>query len=329
MPHSSIMSESDSHFFIQISSEFSGIRVDQALSRILSDHTRANIQNWIKQGLVLIDSKPIKQKLKLTGDETIEVTIPVAQEIDFTAQSIQLDILHEDPHLMVINKPAGLVVHPGAGNQDGTLLNGLLFHCPRLAKLPRAGIVHRLDKNTSGLMVIAKTEPARQHLIAQLQSREMKRQYVAVVEGIMISGETIDQPIGRHRQDRLRMAVTQSGKTAITHIRVLQKFRKHCLLQASLETGRTHQIRVHLSWKGYSIVGDKLYGNRNKVPPESSAPLTECIQNFNRQALHAKSLSLIHPQTSEPKTWDCAPPEDINKLISLLSQDAIEFSQRN
>ncbi len=298
------------------------MRVDKALAELLSEHSRGTIQQWIKQGLVRVDGEITKPKLKLCGTEILEFTLPSAPPSQSPAQDIDMDIIDEDDHLMVINKPAGLVVHPGAGNQDNTLLNGLLRHHADSAFLPRAGIVHRLDKNTTGLMVVAKTEQARQHLIEQLNNREMHRQYLALVNGVMISGETIDQPIGRHRNDRLRMTVTKSGKPAITHTRVLHKFRNHCLLQANLETGRTHQIRVHLSWRGHPIVGDKHYGHRYRPPPSASENLIQSLQGFQRQALHAQKLSLIHPHSGEQKTWRQNPPEDMVTLVKLLKEDA-------
>jgi 23S rRNA pseudouridine1911/1915/1917 synthase len=316
------MSDFESHFFLQIPPEMAGVRLDKALAELLTAHSRGAIQQWIKQGSVLVNGEIAKQKLKLGGTEHVEISVPDSAPGNFTAQEIHIEIVYEDDHIMVINKPAGLVVHPGAGNHDGTLLNGLLFHNSDLSVLPRAGIVHRLDKDTTGLMVIAKTEQSRQHLIEQLSSREMHREYLALVNGIMISGEIIDQPIARHRRDRLRMAVTPSGKPAITRTRVLDKYRSHSLVQANLETGRTHQIRVHLSWRGYPIVGDTLYGNRYRPPPRASVELVASLQGFQRQALHAHKLSLIHPDSGEEKTWQQPVPEDMNDLIRLLRQDA-------
>ncbi len=316
------MSESEAHFFLEISPEVRGTRIDRVLADLLPEHTRSAIQGWIKQDLVLVDGVPVKSKLKLQGNETLQVTIPKSQPVDYQPEDIALDIREQDGEIIIVNKPAGLVVHPGAGNQQGTLLNALLYHDPELARLPRAGIVHRLDKDTTGLMVVARTELARQHLISQLEKRQMKRQYVALVEGIMISGETINQPIGRHRHDRLKMAVTPSGKTAITHLRVLEKHRMHTLVEANLESGRTHQIRVHLSWRGYSIVGDTLYGNRNRVPPASSEKLIACLQGFHRQALHAQHLTLTHPSTGDEKSWDCGLPEDFAQLLSIIRDDS-------
>jgi 23S rRNA pseudouridine1911/1915/1917 synthase len=316
------MSEPEPHFFLEIPPQARGNRVDRTLADLLPQHTRNAIQGWIRQDLVLLDGVPVKSKFRLQGNETLQVTIPVAEPVDYLPQAIPLDILEQDSELIVINKPAGLVVHPGAGNQSGTLLNALLHHDPQLATLPRAGIVHRLDKDTTGLMVVARTEMSRQSLISQLEQRHMQRQYITLVEGIMISGETIDQPIGRHRNNRLKMTVTHSGKPAVTHLRVLEKHRMHTLIQANLESGRTHQIRVHLSWRGYSIVGDTLYGNRNRVPPAASEKLVSCLQGFHRQALHAQQLTLSHPSTDTDVTWACDPPEDFQELLTLVRDDS-------
>lgn len=315
------MSEQETLISLEIPPEMSGIRVDKALSELLPEHSRTAIQQWIKKGLVLVDGEIIQQKLKLNGNESLEVSVPTAEPIHQPAQKIEFQIIDEDDQLMIINKPAGLVVHPGAGNQDGTLLNGLLHQNSELAILPRAGIVHRLDKNTTGLMVVAKTERCRQYLIDQLTTRKINREYLAVVNGVMISGETIDQPVGRHRNDRLRMTVTPAGKPATTHLRVLEKFRSHCLVQANLETGRTHQIRAHLSWRGYPIVGDKLYGNRYRPPSGAPEELIQSLQQFQRQALHARKLSLIHPESGEQRTWELPPPDDMNKLHKALKLD--------
>ena len=320
-----MISGSEAHFSIQIPTEMEGMRVDKALTELLVEHSRATIQQWIKHGLVLVDGAVAKQKQKLCGTETLELTLPFEPLVppnQCPAQDIGIDIVDEDAHLLVINKPAGLVVHPGAGNHDKTLLNGLLYHHADAAHLPRAGIVHRLDKNTTGLMVVAKTESARQHLIEQLSSRQMQRAYLALVNGILICGEIIDYPIGRHRNDRLRMTVTETGKPAITHTRVVKKFRNHCLIQANLKTGRTHQIRVHLSWRGYPIVGDNLYGNRYRPPSAAATNLVQSLQDFQRQALHAQKLSLIHPNSGKQKVWQQDPPEDMATLIKLLQQDA-------
>ena len=298
-----------------------GERLDKALSKLMPEFTRSTIQQWIKQEKVLINGIPEKQKFKLSGNEILEIHAPPTETLEHLPENIEINIIDEDAHIIIIDKPVGLVVHPGAGNQNGTLLNGLLGYNETLSRLPRAGIVHRLDKDTSGLMVIAKTEQSRQKLIAQLDSRSMRRQYLAIVNGIMISGETIDQPIGRHRQDRLRMTVTQTGKSAITHLRVLKKYRYHSLIQANLESGRTHQIRVHLSWRGYPIVGDKQYGFRTKFPPKASEEFKGCLQHFHRQALHAEQLTLIHPETDSEVSWKSPMPGDMQILINHLEND--------
>lgn len=315
------MSETESHFFLKSTPEMQGERVDKALSVLLPQYTRSAIQQWIRQGLVLINGQPAKQKFRLSGAETLEIHVPSITALEYLPEALDLEILDEDDHIMIINKPCDLVVHPGAGNLNGTLLNGLLHHNSALAKLPRAGIVHRLDKDTTGLMVVAKTEQARQHLLAQLDSRKMRRQYLAIVNGTMISGETINQPIGRHRQDRLRMSVTRQGKTAITHFRVMKKYRHHCLVQANLESGRTHQIRVHLRWRGFPIVGDKLYGKRTRLPPRASEEFKHCLQMFQRQALHAEKLTLIHPGNNIEASWQSTLPEDMKNLMAQLEID--------
>lgn len=315
------MSDTDPQPLILDAENLTGIRLDKALSDRLPEHTRSTIQQWIKQGLVLVNGKAAPQKYRLTGSETLEVQVPEPEAIEWTPTQMELDIVYEDAHLIAVNKPPGLVVHPGAGNIDNTLLNGLVYYAPELAILPRAGIVHRLDKDTSGLMVVSKSELARQHLIRQLESREMQREYVAVANGVMISGETIDQPIGRSSQNRLLMAITQSGKSAVTHFRVLEKFRCHSLLQANLDTGRTHQIRVHLSWRGFPIVGDRQYCRHPSIPPGSADNLIKLIQQFPRQALHARKLTLTHPVTGETLSWTSAIPEDIDTLINALRED--------
>lgn len=297
------------------------MRVDRAVAELLPEYSRATIQSWLKQGNILQQEKRMKPSDRLRGGETLQIEIPPSQPVEWEAQSIELDLVHEDDQIVVLNKPAGLVVHPGAGNPDQTLLNGLLYHDTALRFLPRAGIVHRLDKDTSGLMVVARTERARQSLIAQLKDHLVQRRYYAVVTGVPVSGETIDQPIGRHRIDRLRMAVSDRGKHAITHIRIKKKFRCHSLIEAALETGRTHQIRVHLAWRGFPLVGDPLYGGRVKLPPSATAQLTSCLKEFKRQALHAWQLSLTHPLTLEKMSWQQEIPEDMHTLVDLLGAD--------
>ncbi len=252
----------------------------------------------------------------------LHIRVPESESVDFVAQNMSLDVIYQDDEILVINKPAGMVVHPGAGNPDRTLLNGLLYLEPELGILPRAGIVHRIDKDTTGLLVVAKTERARQSLIAQLQNHSMSRKYVAVANGVMVSGETINEPIGRHRHDRIKMAVTHNGKPAITHVRVVEKFRCHSLIQAQLETGRTHQIRVHMSWRGHPLTGDSTYGGRIRLPTNPTSELMENLRAFNRQALHAQQLSLAHPMSNEWLEWTQPLPKDMLDLIRSLSDDA-------
>jgi len=233
-------------------------------------------------------------------------------------QDLPLELVYEDADILVIDKPAGVVVHPGAGNPDGTLANAILCHFPELAVLPRAGLVHRIDKDTTGLLVVARNEHARSELIRALECHAVSRCYLAVVVGIPISGGTLDQPIGRHPRNRLRMAVNPNGKPAVTHYRVEEKFRAHALLSVELETGRTHQIRVHLSWAGYPLVGDALYGRRLRIPAGASGKFAETLRGLKRQALHAHSLTLIHPRTGESLNWKSPVRPDLAQLLSTL-----------
>jgi len=295
--------------------------VDKTLAEILPEYSRASIQKWLKLGFVNADGKNLKASQKIRGITCLNVQIPPVEPAEWIAQEADFSVVFQDDDLLVIDKPAGLVVHPGAGNPDNTLLNGLLYIDDSLRNLPRAGIVHRLDKDTSGLMVVARSEYARQHLIEQLKNRTVSRRYLALVNGVPVTGETIDQPVGRHAQDRLRMAVTTRGKEAITHTRVEAKYRAHALLEAALETGRTHQIRVHLSWRGFSLVGDAVYGSRVKLPPSASSQLITALQQFSRQALHAKKLELIHPRKEKTMSWESTLPEDMQTLINYLVAD--------
>jgi 23S rRNA pseudouridine1911/1915/1917 synthase len=239
----------------------------------------------------------------------------------FEAEPIDLNIVYEDEHIMVINKPAGLVVHPGAGNADGTLLNALLHHCPSIAEVPRAGIVHRLDKDTTGLMVIAKTIPAQTHLVEAMQEREITREYEAICHGTMTAGGTVDEPIGRHPTKRTHMAVTSSGRPAVTHYRVMEKFRAHTRLRLRLETGRTHQIRVHMTYINYPLVGDPVYAGRPRPPRKADEALLTVLRGFKRQALHAAMLRLAHPITSEIMEWHAPIPDDMVELTLALRED--------
>jgi 23S rRNA pseudouridine1911/1915/1917 synthase len=305
----------------EIPHELAGQRLDRALAAVFPDVTRSQLQQWIADGRITIGERVPRKRDKVAGGERVEIRPPPPRETAAAAESIPLDIVHEDESLLVVNKPAGLVVHPGAGNPRGTLLNALLHHAPSLAKLPRAGIVHRLDKDTSGLMVVAKTEHARQRLTRDLEARRVKRDYVAIVQGVMISGGTIDAPIGRHRVDRTRMTVTERGRVAVSHYRVMKKYRAHTLVQVSLESGRTHQIRVHLAHIRFPIVGDPVYGGRLRIPAGAGARLTEAMQSFRRQALHAAKLSLAHPDSGEMLRWTASVPRDMGELMEALAED--------
>jgi 23S rRNA pseudouridine1911/1915/1917 synthase len=280
------------------------------------------LQHWIRTGRVLLDGQSCRPREKLRGGERILVHPEPEPELHDQGEAMSLDILYEDDCLLVVNKPAGLVVHPAAGNPHGTLLNGLLAHHPPLAQVPRAGLVHRLDKETSGLLVVAKTLPAQTALVRQLQARSVKREYRALVQGVMTAGGSVDAPIGRHPVNRLRMAVIESGKPAVTHYRVIRRFRAHTELKIDLETGRTHQIRVHMAHIRFPLVGDPLYGGRLKLPPDSDACLREALEGFRRQALHARRLTLQHPQSGESYSWEAPLPGDMEQLLAAMEADA-------
>ncbi len=302
--------------------ELAGQRLDQALASLFSDITRSQLQQWIEDGRVSLNGRSPRKRDRVKPGDAIEVSVPPPVESGWKAQPLPLAIVHEDDELLVINKPPGLVVHPGAGNPEGTLLNALVAHAPKLAQLPRAGIVHRLDKDTSGLMVVAKTERARQDLIAQLQEHDVEREYLAIVNGVMVAGGTVEAPIGRHRTQRTRMAVSSQGKPAVSHYRVMKKYRAHTLVQVRLESGRTHQIRVHMAHLHHPVVGDPVYGGRLKIPAGASEELKQVLRGFKRQALHALKLSLTHPGTGKRAQWASSVPEDMNKLMEALAQDA-------
>lgn len=296
-------------------------RLDQVLSKLMPDYSRTQLKEWIEAGFVLVNGNRVKAKTKVKGGETVTIEATVKPQPQWEAQKIPLEIVYEDDALLVINKPAGLVVHPGAGNKDRTLLNALLHHVPQLQNLPRAGILHRLDKNTSGLLVIAKTPSALKNLSYQLKKHTIVREYQAIVYGKLISGGMVDAPIGRHPLQRKRMAVIDTGKTAITHYRVAEKYRAHTRLKIRLETGRTHQIRVHMMHIHHPIVGDLTYGGRVQLPKGAAPELVHALRNFPRQALHAFALGLTHPVNSELMRWETALPNDMKELIRALKSD--------
>lgn len=295
-----------------------GLRLDQALVRLWPKHSRNRLQNWIREGRVSIGGKVVSEpKLKLWGGESLEVVeAPDESQLSSSPEAIALNVVHEDETLIIINKPAGLVVHPGSGNWSGTLLNALLYHDPALEKVPRAGIVHRLDKDTTGLMVVAKTLEAQTDLVRQLQARTVKRYYQALVRGVLESGGTVDEPIGRHPTQRTKMAVVRGGKPARTHYRVVERFVDCTLVECALETGRTHQIRVHMTAIGHPLVGDPVYGSGASRVPIGPA--------FPRQALHARRLGLIHPATGKPMLWKSNMPDDMAELIATARTLAFE-----
>ncbi|MFC5527113.1 23S rRNA pseudouridine(1911/1915/1917) synthase RluD [Rhodanobacter ginsengisoli] len=303
-----------------------GRRFDQALAEMFPDYSRSRLSGWIKSGAVTLDGVQAPSRQLLRGGEHVRLQVELENETSSAPEDIALDIVHEDEHLLVLNKPAGLVVHPGAGNPAGTLLNGLLHHDPGLAELPRAGIVHRLDKDTSGLMVVARTLPACTALVDLLSRHEVERQYEAVVLGTMVAGGTVDEPIGRSMGDRLRQSVRdeEDGKRAVTHYRLRERFRAHSLLQCQLETGRTHQIRVHLAHIGHPLIGDPLYGGGLKLPKGASAELVGTLRGFRRQALHAEKLSFVHPISGEPLSFSAERPDDQRVLIEALRADLLE-----
>ncbi|GAB2778413.1 23S rRNA pseudouridine(1911/1915/1917) synthase RluD [Halomonas shantousis] len=299
-----------------------GMRLDQAAAELFAEFSRERLKSWIKQGVLTLDGEQARPKDKVFGGEQLTLETVLEETERWEPQAIGLDIVFEDDDVLVINKPVGLVVHPAAGNPDGTLLNAVLHHCPRLAAVPRAGIVHRLDKDTSGLMVVAKTLAAQTALVEQLQARTVSREYDAVVIGVMTSGGTVDAPIGRHPKDRKRQAVTPSGKPAVTHYRVVERFRGHTHVRCRLETGRTHQIRVHLAHKRFPLVGDALYAGRLKVPAGASQTLKEILREFPRQALHARKLAFLHPANGERVEFQAGLPDDLLMLLDYLRDDS-------
>jgi len=297
-----------------------GNRLDASLSEMLPDYSRSKITAWIKSGDALINQKIFKPKDKSCGNEIVCLNINQKQSNDWIAEQIPLNVVYEDEDIIVINKLHGLVTHPGAGNWTGTLANALLYYDPALSKLDRAGIVHRLDKNTSGLMVIARNEKSQKYLVEQLQSHLVDREYSAIVYGHMIAGGTVDEPIGRDPKDRVKQAVSTRGKEATTHYRAIDRFKSHTHVKAILETGRTHQIRVHLSHVGHSLIGDPMYGGRVRFPKKASEELKVALLNFKRQALHSKKLTLKHPMSGESMSWKAPLPNDMLGLLEILKK---------
>ena len=316
------------HRFL-IPSELSGSRLDQVLVKLLPEYSRVLIQKWIKSGAATLNHKVVKPKTLILGGEAVAIDALLEPQTTWAAQRIPLNIVHEDSELLIVNKPIGIIVHPGSGNPDHTLLNALLYHHPDLEMLPRAGIIHRLDKETSGLLVVAKTPEAYTHLSRQLKARTIRREYQTVVNGPIISGGTVDAPMSRHPLQRKKMAVVESGRPAITHYRVLERFRAHTRLKVRLETGRTHQIRVHMAHIQHPIVGDPTYGGRLRLPKSATPALIEMLRQFKHQALHADELGLIHPKTEEELSFKIETPEDLHALVCSLREDTLVFNQNS
>ncbi len=302
--------------------EHLGLRLDQTLAQLFPDYSRSRIKTWIEDDRVKVNGEiNHTPRTKMYGGEQIEISVEIEEENRFIPQNIPLNIVYEDEHILVINKPKGLVVHPGAGNADGTLLNALLYHYPAIAEVPRAGIIHRLDKDTTGLMVVAKTIPAQTKLVRDLQKRHITREYEAVAFGVMTQGGKVDEPMARHPTKRTQMAVHPMGKPAVTHYRIMEHFRDYTRLRLRLETGRTHQIRVHMAHLAHPLLGDPTYGGRPRPPKNATPEFLQTLREFKRQALHAVMLRLNHPITGEEMTWHAPLPEDFVGLVNALKAD--------
>lgn len=309
-------------FDTAIPADHAGRRLDRALAELFPDYSRSRLQAWLADGALTVDEATPPAKTKVAGGERVRLFLPSEpDDARVVAEPIALNIIYEDAALIVLDKPAGLVMHPGAGNPDGTLQNALVHHDPAMAALPRAGIVHRLDKDTSGILVVARTFAAHAKLVADLAERTVKREYEAVAVGVMTAGGHVDAPIDRHPVDRKRMAVRDSGREAVTHYRVITRYRAHTHVRCRLETGRTHQIRVHLAHIRFPLLGDGTYGRRLAVPRDSSAAFTDTLRGFRRQALHARRLGLTHPVTGEFMSWDAPRPNDFEQLLAALADD--------
>ena len=305
-----------------IPQELAGARLDQALASLFPEFSRSRLSEWIRQGLVTVDARARRPRDRVAGGERVELEIaPAADSERWQAQAMDIAVVYQDQHLLVVDKPAGLVVHPGAGNPDGTLVNALLHRDPELIRVPRAGVVHRLDKNTSGLLVVARTLLAHKRLVSALKDRQVEREYLAVVHGLLRAGGRVDAPVGRHRVHRTRMAVNDAGRPAATRYRVERRFRAHSLLRLALESGRTHQIRVHMAHIDHPLVGDPVYGGRLRLPAGAGTELTERLRAFKRQALHAEQLKLRHPVSEQAMHWQSPLPPDMRELLAALEED--------
>jgi 23S rRNA pseudouridine1911/1915/1917 synthase len=305
-----------------IPQELAGTRLDRALASLFPEFSRSRLSEWIRQGLVTVDARVRRPRDRVAGGERVELEIaPAADSERWQAQAMDIAVVYQDQHLLVVDKPAGLVVHPGAGNPDGTLVNALLHRDPGLIRVPRAGVVHRLDKNTSGLLVVARTLLAHKRLVSALKDRQVEREYLAVVHGLLRAGGRVDAPVGRHRVHRTRMAVNDAGRPAATRYRLERRFRAHSLLRLALESGRTHQIRVHMAHIDHPLVGDPVYGGRLRLPAGAGTELTERLRAFKRQALHAEQLKLRHPVSEQAMHWQSPLPPDMRELLAALEED--------
>jgi len=301
--------------------ELAGRRLDQALAALLPQYSRTRIQRWIEEGAVRVNGLAPRARDVVVGGEAATVEARQVDETTVAAEKLPLDIVHQDAAIIVINKPPGVVVHPGAGNREHTLQNALLAHDPKLRRVPRAGLVHRIDKDTSGLLVVARTLESQGALVAALAAHDVEREYLALCTGAMTGGGTIDEPIGRHRTQRIKMAVRSDGRAAVTHYRIERRFRAHTLARVRLETGRTHQIRVHLAHVGYPIVGDPVYGGRRRIPAGATPQLLAALEGFRRQALHAARLEFVHPKSGKSVSYEAPLPDDFGKLLATLERD--------
>jgi 23S rRNA pseudouridine1911/1915/1917 synthase len=307
---------------LHVPEEFAGRRLDQAAAALWPEFSRARLKGWIDAGQLTVAGQGVKPRTLLKGGEELVLECELEAAVPVEPEAIALQVVHADADLLVVDKPMGLVVHPGAGNRSGTLQNALLYRYPELAVLPRAGLVHRLDKDTTGLLLVARTIAAQTALTAALERRAIRRTYQAICQGVLTAGGSIDAPIGRHRRERTRMAVVAGGRAARTHYRVLERFRAHTHCEVELETGRTHQIRVHMAHIRTPLLGDPVYGGRPRLPPRSSSELRAALQGMRRQSLHASRLALVHPATGHALQFDSPLPDDLRQLLTLLRENA-------
>ena len=305
-----------------IPAELAGLRLDQALARVFPEYSRSRLKEWLLAGSITLDGEPKRPRDAVSGGEIVSLQPQADAGVRAEPEPMALDVTFEDEDLLIVNKPAGLVVHPGAGNPAGTLMNGLLHHAPALEQVPRAGIIHRIDKQTSGLLLVAKTLRAHTLLVRRLAAREISRHYLAVCRGVLTGGGTINEPIARHPVDRKRMSIQQDGKPAVTHYTVIERFRAFTYVGVRLETGRTHQIRVHFAHRRHALVGDPVYGGRLALPAGASEELIQLLRRFKRQALHAARLAFVHPVSGKRLEFDAAPPADFRELLEVMRRDA-------